>query len=118
MQAIAPCWQQAPEGGQGLGLQLVELAPIQPNGHALPAKDWQMPVVWLQQTAMGGLQLLTEAHVVPVPCQTPGGEEESAAQAAALTTMVQMFCPAVLRVQHAPQVGTQTSGGRQLAPGV
>ena len=119
VQVVAPNWQQAPKGGQGLGLHVVAPAGWKkPLGQTVPAKDWQAPLVVLQQITMGGLQLLTPAQVEPVPCQTPELTGGRAAQAAALATMVQTFPPAALTVQHAPQVGTQTMGGRHVAPAV
>jgi hypothetical protein len=114
VQVVAPWRQHAPKGGQGLGLH--EVAPVgwvNPVGQTEPATDWHEPLVGLQQMMMGGMQLLTEAQVVPVPCHWPG-----AGQAAAEETMVQTGTPAALTVQHAPQVGTQTTGGRQVAPAV
>lgn len=85
--------------------------PNQPIGQTLPPKAWHRPEVALQQMTMGGLQLLTEAHVTPTPCHTP-------VQRVCAATIVQMFTPVALTVQHAPHVGMQVAGGRQVPPAV
>ena len=108
----APVRQHAPSG-QGLGVQEGKL-PNQPEGQLLPPKVLHTPVVRLQQVTKGGMQLLTEAQVEPTPCHMAW----KPVQAAWFRTIVQTGVPAALIVQHAPHVGMQMAGGRQVPPGV
>lgn len=115
MQVTAPCWQHAPKIGQGLGKQGVPVGcSVQPmNGQVLVfAKTWQTPVALLQHVALGGMQGLFGTQVEPTPCQMP-------VHTVWACTKVQMNgCPAALLVQHAPHVGIQVAGGRQVPPAV
>jgi hypothetical protein len=110
---VAPCWQHAPNGGQGLGLH--DVAPVGWNhpgtGQTEPPKTWQTLVDVLQQTTVGGTQLFTEAQVLPTPCHWPE-------HAACDCTIVHTGWPAAFTVQHAPHVGTQITGGRHVPPAV
>ena len=111
---MVPGMQHAPKGGQGLGVQEVKL-PNHPVGQfVVPPKVWHAPFWALQHVTLGGKQLFTDAHVLPTPCQAP----PIAVHAACDCTRVQVGSPAAFTVQHAPHVGTQTTGGRQVAPAV
>ena len=108
-QVTAPCRQHAPSG-QGLGVQDGKL-PNQPEGQlTVPPKVLHAPVLRLQHVTIGGKQGLG-LQMLPMPIHWP-------VQSVWACTMVQMIWPAALVVQHAPHVGMQIAGGRQVPPAV